>query len=220
MVADYTFTFTTANPPATNVIINEVDSDTPGTDTAEFVKLYDGGVGNTPLDGLVVVFYNGGNNASYAAFDLDGYSTNANGYFTLGNPGVPNVDLTFNPGASGLLQNGPDAVALYAGDATDSRIAAPSPPRISWTRLFMAPTIPTQRAFSVCLTLRSLRSMKMAVEAHDSIEPALPQWLRRCAQHINLFSGHAYSRRGKQLSASASAKQQHYRSQPDLRRRR
>jgi DNA/RNA endonuclease G (NUC1) len=119
MVADYTFTFTTANPPATNVIINEVDSDTPGTDTAEFVELYDGGVGNTPLDGLVVVFYNGGNNASYAAFDLDGYSTNASGYFTLGNPGVPNVDLTFSPGASGLLQNGPDAVALYAGDATD-----------------------------------------------------------------------------------------------------
>src|SRR5262249_12252229 len=33
MAADYSFTFTTANPPATNVIINEVDSDTPGSDT-------------------------------------------------------------------------------------------------------------------------------------------------------------------------------------------
>src|SRR5262249_54225580 len=75
--------------------------------------------GNTSLDGLVVVFYNGSNDASYAAFDLDGYRTDANGYFTLGNPGVPGVDLIFDPGASGLLQNGPDAVALYAANATD-----------------------------------------------------------------------------------------------------
>jgi hypothetical protein len=122
MASDFTFSFVTADPPppvATNVIINEVDSDTPGSDTAEFVELYDGGVGNTRLDGLVVVFYNGSNDASYAAFDLDGYTTNANGYFTLGNPGVPGVDLTFDPGASGFLQNGPDAVALYAANASD-----------------------------------------------------------------------------------------------------
>ena len=122
MLSDYTFSFTTANPlppVATNVIINEVDADTPSTDAAEFVELTDGGVGNTPLDGLVVVFYNGGNDQSYAAFDLDGFHTNANGYFTLGNPGVPGADLIFDPGAAGLLQNGADAVALFAGNATD-----------------------------------------------------------------------------------------------------
>jgi endonuclease G, mitochondrial len=122
LASPVTFSFTTANPPppvATNVVINEVDADTAGTDTAEFVELYDGGAGNTPLDGLVVVFYNGGTDTSYAAFDLDGFSTDANGYFILGNPGVPGVDLAFNPGASGLLQNGADAVALFAGNATD-----------------------------------------------------------------------------------------------------
>ena len=37
------------------VIINEVDSDTPGNDDAEFVELYDGGVGETALDGMVIV---------------------------------------------------------------------------------------------------------------------------------------------------------------------
>ncbi|OQY41490.1 MAG: hypothetical protein B6242_17330 [Anaerolineaceae bacterium 4572_78] len=37
------------------LVINEVDADTPGTETEEFVELYDGGVGNTPLDGLVIV---------------------------------------------------------------------------------------------------------------------------------------------------------------------
>src|SRR6185295_545046 len=96
--------------PALNVIINEVDSDQTGTDTAEFVELYDGGAGNTSLNGLVVVFFNGSTDQSYAAFDLDGFSTNASGYFTIGNIGVPGVDVTFG---NGTLQNSADAVALY-----------------------------------------------------------------------------------------------------------
>jgi hypothetical protein len=101
-----------------DVIINEVDSDTPGTDIAEFIELYDGGVGNTPLDGYVIVFFNGGaaNDASYAAIDLDGFATDVNGYFTLGNSGVTGVDAIF---ANGLLQNGPDAVGLFAASAAD-----------------------------------------------------------------------------------------------------
>ena len=121
MEADFTFSFTTASPPppgATNVIINELDADTPGDDVAEFVELYDGGTGGTALDGLVVVFYNGSNDLSYAAFDLDGFQTDASGYFTLGNPAVPGVDLVFNPGAAGL-QNGADAVAIFAGNGAD-----------------------------------------------------------------------------------------------------
>ena len=66
--------------------------------------LYDGGDGNTDLDGLVLVFYNGNGDTSYNAFDLDGYSTDANGYFVLGNSGVsPTPDVTFN---NNSLQNG------------------------------------------------------------------------------------------------------------------
>jgi len=103
----------TINIPS--VMINEVDSDTPGTDAAEFIELYDGGVGNSLLSGLVVVLFNGNNDLSYAAYDLDGYSTNASGYFTLGNAAVPGVDLVFT---GNFLQNGQDAVALYADNAT------------------------------------------------------------------------------------------------------
>src|SRR5688572_18749189 len=117
MSANFVFSFTTADPPppvAENVIINELDSDTPSTDAAEFVELYDGGVGNTSLTGLVVVFYNGSTDTSYRTINLDGFSTNAQGYFTIGNLGVPGVDLTF-PGET--LQNGADAVALYAANA-------------------------------------------------------------------------------------------------------
>jgi len=107
----------TVNPVAPpNVVINEVDSDQTGTDTAEFVEIFDGGTGNTSLTRLVVVFYNGGDDQSYAAFDLDGFSTNGSGYFTLGSAAVPGVDLVF---ADGIMQNGPDAVAIFVGNATD-----------------------------------------------------------------------------------------------------
>lgn len=112
--SSYTPTAGTAAPVA--LVINEVDADTPGTDVAEFIELFDGGVGGTALDGYVVVLFNGSNDLSYAAFDLDGFSTNADGYFVLGNAGVANVGLIF--GSNGL-QNGADAVALYRGDAAD-----------------------------------------------------------------------------------------------------
>ena len=46
-------------------------------------------------------------------------STDADGYFVLGNPGVANVDMIFDPGSFGALQNGADAVALHLGDAAD-----------------------------------------------------------------------------------------------------
>ncbi len=105
------------NPSGTSILINELDSDTDGTDAAEFIELFDGGVGNTPLDGLVLVLFNGNGDVSYEpVFDLDGYSTDANGYFVLGNAGVPGVVITF-PGNS--LQNGADAAALYMGNGAD-----------------------------------------------------------------------------------------------------
>ena len=99
----------------TTVLINEVDADTEGTDILEFVELYDGGVGNTALDGLVVVFFNGNGDVSYNAFDLDGFSTDADGFFLLGNADVA-PDIVF---PSNGLQNGADAVALYTGNDTD-----------------------------------------------------------------------------------------------------
>jgi len=103
-----------------NILINEVDADTSGTDVAEFIELYDGGAGNTALDGLVLVLFNGSDDQSYQSFDLDGYTTNAQGYFVLctNTTNVPNCD--YDGGAvSDLIQNGADAVALYLGDATD-----------------------------------------------------------------------------------------------------
>ncbi|MDX1416763.1 MAG: ExeM/NucH family extracellular endonuclease [Candidatus Promineifilaceae bacterium] len=115
--SDYQWAFSTTAPViADHMLINEVDADTPGSDSAEFIELYDGGTGNTTLDGLVVVLYNGSNDLSYRSFDLDGLSTDSAGYFLLGNAGVTGVDLTFG---NSSLQNGADAVALYAGNGSD-----------------------------------------------------------------------------------------------------
>jgi len=99
----------------TDVLINEVDADTPGTDVLEFVELY--GAPFAALDGLTVVLYNGNGDVSYDAFDLDGHALDADGFFLLGNAGlVPAPSIVF--GSNGL-QNGADAVALYQADGAD-----------------------------------------------------------------------------------------------------
>lgn len=107
-----------ALPP--NVAINEVDSDQDGTDDAEFVELYDGGTGNTALDGLTLVLFNGNGDVSYDAFDLDGQTTDATGFFVLcfDAANVPNCDLDAPGATTNRIQNGADAVALYVADAT------------------------------------------------------------------------------------------------------
>ena len=124
---DFVYSSTLTMAPATMgggvVVINEVDCDQSGPDSQEFVELY--GTPNMSLTGYTIVFFNGNNSLAYSSFDLDGYSLDANGFFVLGNPLVPNVDLTFDPGASGFLQNGPDAVALYLADATAWPVDAP-----------------------------------------------------------------------------------------------
>ncbi len=104
------------------VVINEIDSDTPGTDQLEFVELKSV-TPNFSLDGYVLVFFNAGstspysNSVSYYAIDLDGYETDFNGIFHVGNNQVSPAPLKIFPNAT--VQNGPDVVALYLGNDTD-----------------------------------------------------------------------------------------------------
>ena len=100
---------------AQDILINEVDADTDGTDILEFIELF--GAPSMALDGLVVVLFNGSDDASYSAFDLDGFTTDADGFFLMGNPDViPTPALIF---PSNGLQNGADAVAIFVGNAED-----------------------------------------------------------------------------------------------------
>ncbi|WP_299251644.1 endonuclease [uncultured Aquimarina sp.] len=101
------------------VVINELDSDTPSTDTQEFIELKSD-IPNFLLDGLVLVLFNGsdsGGDSSYFALDLDGYTTDTNGIFLIGGPEVSPVPdfLLFE----NTIQNGADAVAIYLGNDVD-----------------------------------------------------------------------------------------------------
>jgi hypothetical protein len=94
------------------LVINEIDSDTPGSDTAEFLELK--WTPNTSLDGYIVVFFNGSNDLSYATIDLTGKSTDTNGFFILANESLATGDdIVIPAGGSGFIQNGADAVAIY-----------------------------------------------------------------------------------------------------------
>ena len=101
------------------VIISEVDSDTPSADTQEFIELRTQ-VEESPLDGYVLVLFNGsssGADSSYFALSLDGFVTDFNGLFVLGGPELipsPNYLLFKN-----FIQNGADAVAVYRGSVED-----------------------------------------------------------------------------------------------------
>lgn len=103
-------------PLNAQVVINELDSDTPGTDIKEFVELKST-TPNFSLDGYVLVFFNGSNSLSYLAMDLDGLITNVNGLVTIGNNAVSPVPNRYL--ADNSIQNGPDAVGLYLGNGSN-----------------------------------------------------------------------------------------------------
>ena len=97
------------------VVINELDSDTPGVDNKEFLELLSD-TPNAPLDGYVVVFFNGsesGGNSSYFTVDLDGYVTDVNGLLLIGSNSVSPVPQLLI--SENTIQNGADAVAIYQG---------------------------------------------------------------------------------------------------------
>jgi hypothetical protein len=89
------------------LVINEVDYDQVGADTGGFVELYNAGAGAVTLDGLALVYVNGGDGAEYGRRTLTG-SLAAGAYLV--------VDVE--------LQNGaPDGLAIVdtaAGTLVDA----------------------------------------------------------------------------------------------------
>lgn len=96
------------------VVINEVDADTPSLDVKEFIELKS----QTPffsLDGYILVMFNGSTSGtgtlSYYTINLAGLITDGNGIILLGNSQVnPAPSLLF---PQNTVQNGPDAIAIY-----------------------------------------------------------------------------------------------------------
>ncbi len=93
------------------LLINELDAVSAG---GEFIELYDGGNGNTSLNGLTLVLYDGTSDGIYHILDLSPFSTDASGYLLIGDASLtPDITLPAN-----LLQDGADAVAIYHENAS------------------------------------------------------------------------------------------------------
>ncbi|XP_068765233.1 uncharacterized protein [Struthio camelus] len=93
------------------LLINEVNADSPGEDTSEFVELYHTSGQTAHLDGYYLVFYNGNGNQAYKVLNLQGKVTNSQGFFLIGSSSInPAMVIPKN-----TIQNGPDAIALYYG---------------------------------------------------------------------------------------------------------
>lgn len=101
------------------IVINELDTDTPSTNDKQFVELKSA-TPNFSLNGYVLVFFNGTGSLatkSYFVVDLDGLTTDINGIVVLGNQLVSPVPTKLLTDST--FQNGPDGVGLYLGNATD-----------------------------------------------------------------------------------------------------
>lgn len=101
------------------LVINELDPDSPSTDTREFIELKSQ-TPNFSTDGYVLVFFNGsssGGDASYMVINLNGYTTDNNGLLVIGSAGVspfPQVLVS-----ESVIQNGADAVGIYQASVGD-----------------------------------------------------------------------------------------------------
>jgi hypothetical protein len=101
------------------LVINELDPDSPSTDTAEFIELKSQ-TPNFSTDGYILVFFNGsssGADSSYMVIDLNGYQTDNNGLLVIGSEGVypfPQYLISEN-----VIQNGADAVGVYQASVND-----------------------------------------------------------------------------------------------------
>jgi hypothetical protein len=111
---------------AQSLVINEIDYDQPGVDSAEYVELYNVGPNPVNLADFKLVMFNGNTsgtgNVAYDSIQLPSQTLLAGSYFVIcGNSGkVPNCNATFSA-ASNCIQNAasatsttpsPDAVCL------------------------------------------------------------------------------------------------------------
>lgn len=101
------------------LLINELDPDSPSTDTAEFIEIKSQ-TPNFSTDGYILVFFNGSSSGAYSSYmviDLNGYQTDNNGLLVIGSEGVsPFPQLLI---AENVIQNGADAVGIYQASVND-----------------------------------------------------------------------------------------------------
>ena len=111
-----------AGATAGQLVINEIDYDQPGTDTAEFIELYNGSPTAISLTGLTLELVNGSNSSVYDTIALGGLgSIDAGQYLVIGPPSIvanlPNgtLSIPFGSADNNVQNGGPDAMRLLDG---------------------------------------------------------------------------------------------------------
>ncbi len=118
--------FSTFSITNATVLINEVDYDQDGSDTAEFIELFNSGLHSISLTGYRLDLINGNSttNPIYKSIDLTSYSIAASGYLVICGNLSTVINCNYDAGSnSGLIQNGNpggDGIALY--DASNALI--------------------------------------------------------------------------------------------------
>jgi len=112
-------------PPAPQLVINEIDYDQPGTDTAEFVEIRNNGASAVSLNGwtLELVNGNGGGAAIYTTITLPDVSLPGGDFFVVcaNAATVANCDLDASPNTDFIQNGAPDAVGLrFNGNLIDA----------------------------------------------------------------------------------------------------
>jgi len=97
------------------IIINEIDYDQPGTDTAEFIELFNSGSSAISLDNYLISLINQNSSTVYRNIDLSGFSIDASGYFVIcgGSGQVSSCNYSFTASNSWFQNGTKDAIALY-----------------------------------------------------------------------------------------------------------
>eukprot|EP00057_Strongylocentrotus_purpuratus_P033678 XP_792358.3 PREDICTED: LOW QUALITY PROTEIN: uncharacterized protein LOC587541 [Strongylocentrotus purpuratus] len=110
------------------VVINEVNLENHDSGSQEFIELYDGGRGSTPLDSLVLVLFTGINGGrAYKTIPLQGQRTDENGYFLIATSRLSSYgDILVGDLGQSFLRNGANAIALYRGDHHDYKAGMPA----------------------------------------------------------------------------------------------
>ncbi len=105
------------------LVINEIDYDQPGTDTGEYLELYNAGTTPVSLANLVVVFINGSNNMEYKRSDISAANNGmlpAGGYLVLAKP-----DTVVAPGAILYTPTGWTSTDMQNGGAVGANPPSP-----------------------------------------------------------------------------------------------
>ncbi|MCL4265568.1 MAG: ExeM/NucH family extracellular endonuclease [Anaerolineae bacterium] len=112
-------------PPTPQLVINEIDYDQPGTDTAEFIEIKNNSSFAVSLSGWTLEFVNGsgGGAAIYRTINLPDVSLSAGGYYVVcANAATVTIcDLDGSPDTDFIQNGAPDAIGLrFNGDLMDA----------------------------------------------------------------------------------------------------